>query len=247
MRQEFKNWLIEKTDNPGSRATIWSKTQKIEDCYGDLEQHFSNGALSEIENELRYSKDDERSNKPNPSRIPVDGNIYNSLASYRNYLAQYQKFLTEQGTGVLSSFSKEGDDFSTVPQMAQESVQQRFALERDMQRELRRNISLLDPRLKIIDEGVERKVDSGLIDITCEDDEGIVVVELKAGKADGRAIAQIQGYMGDLLEEESTGRVRGILIAHDFDRRAKAAARVVPTLQLVEYSIEFRFNDVSVV
>lgn len=47
--------------------------------------------------------------------------------------------------------------------------------------------------------------------------------------------------MGDLQEEEETP-VRGILVAHDFDKRAKAAARVVPTLELKKYSIEFKFT-----
>ena len=47
--------------------------------------------------------------------------------------------------------------------------------------------------------------------------------------------------MGDPQEEESGKPVRVILVAHDFDRRAKAAARVVPTLALMKYSIEFKF------
>ena len=47
--------------------------------------------------------------------------------------------------------------------------------------------------------------------------------------------------MGDLQEEESGKKVRGILVAHDFDKRVKAAARVVPTLTLKKYSIEFKF------
>ena len=110
-----------------------------------------------------------------------------------------------------------------------------------MQVALRHNIKNLNPDLKIIDDGAERSVNSGFIDITCEDTKNIVVVELKAGKADSRAIGQILGYMGDLQEEEEKS-VRGILVAHDFDRRAKAAARVVPTLELKKYSIEFKFT-----
>jgi hypothetical protein len=45
--------------------------------------------------------------------------------------------------------------------------------------------------------------------------------------------------MGDLHEEEGGKPVRGILVAHDFDRRTKAAAGVVPTLTLKKYSVEF--------
>jgi RecB family endonuclease NucS len=127
--------------------------------------------------------------------------------------------------------------------ISEDAIQQRFSLERDMQAALRHNIERLDPSLRIIDDGAERAVSSGMIDITCEDGNTLVVVELKAGKADSRAIGQILGYMGDLHEEEGGKSVRGILVAHDFDRRTKAAARIVPALTLKRYSIEFRFMD----
>lgn len=47
--------------------------------------------------------------------------------------------------------------------------------------------------------------------------------------------------MGDLQEEEGGKPVRGILVAHDFDQRTKSASRVVSTLTLKKYSIEFKF------
>jgi RecB family endonuclease NucS len=122
-----------------------------------------------------------------------------------------------------------------------ENKQQRFSLERDMQSALRNHITALDPKLTITDEGIERAVNSGFIDITCNDGQANVVIELKAGKADSRAIGQILGYMGDLQEEEDDKPVRGILVAHDFDKRAKAAARIVPSLTLKRYSLEFKF------
>lgn len=101
-----------------------------------------------------------------------------------------------------------------------------------------------DPSLKIIDDGAERAVESGFIDITCDDGKNIVVIELKAGKADSRAIGQTLGYMGDLQGEEEKP-VRGILVAHDFDQRVKSAARVVPNLTLKKYAIAFTFSDVD--
>lgn len=113
-----------------------------------------------------------------------------------------------------------------------------------MQAALRADIGGLSRSLSIVDDGAERSVDSGLIDITCEDreDNSLVVIELKAGKADSRAIGQILGYMGDLAAEESNRVVRGILVAHAFDQRSRSAARIVPGLQLMRYSVEFRFE-----
>ena len=89
---------------------------------------------------------------------------------------------------------------------AQEEIGQRIGLERDMQAALRIGIEQLEPGLTIIDDGAERSVDAGFIDITARDNSRItVVIELKAGVAGQRAIAQILSYMGDVASEEKAG------------------------------------------
>jgi RecB family endonuclease NucS len=85
-------------------------------------------------------------------------------------------------------------------------------------------------------------VKTGFIDITCEDDESIVVIELKAGVADSPAIGQILGYIGDLMVEEEGRKVKGILVAHDFDKRCKSAARAISGLTLKKYAIDFSIS-----
>jgi hypothetical protein len=243
MRQDYSNWLIEQGYPEKSRNTRISHLKKVEENYGSLDEHFANDTYEDVIADLQYSTSDERANKPNPSKIKFDGNvnIRNNLQSYKNAAGLYRKFLED--AGFQGGFSEAGDFVknSDAPSSSEKSMQQPFSLERDMQAALRQNIGSLDPTLRIVDDGAERAVDSGLIDITCEDNAAIVVVELKAGKADSRAIGQILGYMGDLQEEEGGKSVRGILVAHDFDKRAKAAARVVPTLTLKKYSIEFKF------
>jgi RecB family endonuclease NucS len=107
---------------------------------------------------------------------------------------------------------------------------------------LRDNIARLDPSLSIIDDGAERAVASGFIDILARDAAGVlVVIELKAGKTDARVIGQTLGYMGDILAEEDAP-VRGIIVAHDFDQRTISAARAVPNLSLTRYAISFSFT-----
>lgn len=242
MHPDYQKWLVEQKYSEGTQNSQVYRVKKVEENYGDLEQHFATGTYQEIINSLKYSANDERTNRPNPSKLIFEGNIRNNLQSYKSAAARYWKFLNEnkfQGNFMES----EPTGYMTSPSVAEESIQQRFSLERDMQAALRRNIGSLDASLRIIDDGAERAVNSGLIDITCEDDNALVVVELKAGTADSRAIGQILGYMGDLYEEEEGKPVRGILIAHDFDRRTKAAARVVPTLTLKKYSIEFQFKN----
>ena len=120
-----------------------------------------------------------------------------------------------------------------------------FGLERDLQAALRDCIEQLEPGLEITDGGAERSVASGFIDITAKAPDGtVVVIELKAGAARREAIGQILSYMGDIADEEP-GRVRGILVAGDFNDKARAAARVVPTLSLRRYRVTFEFSPPS--
>jgi|GEM_PF-1434080 hypothetical protein len=124
-----------------------------------------------------------------------------------------------------------------------ESGEIKFGLERDLQRALRINIDHLEQGLRIIDDGSERSVDAGRIDITAEDADGqIVVIELKAGAAQPEAIAQLLAYMGTIENPESKP-IRGILVASDFNQRVVYAAQAVPNLSLKSYSFQFSFHD----
>jgi hypothetical protein len=193
---------------------------------------------------LRYSTDDARRSRPNPSKIPFDGDVRNNLASYRSAVERYRRYRDLGGettsAAPIGAVSSEQQLVAAVT----EDLGQRIGLERDMQAALRRSIDELEPGLSIIDDGAERSVDSGFIDIMARDESGIaVVIELKAGSAGQRAIAQILSYMGDVAAEEQGGRVRGILVASDFDEKARSAARVVPTLALRTYRVRFTFTD----
>jgi RecB family endonuclease NucS len=120
----------------------------------------------------------------------------------------------------------------------------KFGLERDMQNALRTNIDQLDASLRIVDEGKERQVAAGFIDILAEDDKGsLVVIELKAAEAPDAAVTQLLSYIGS-LKGETPGSVRGILIARGFSPRIRLAASAAD-IQLVEYGFDFTFTSVS--
>jgi len=126
-----------------------------------------------------------------------------------------------------------------------EASEATFGLERDLQLALRSNIEQLEPGLKIIDDGKERIIDAGRIDITAQDDQSaIVVIELKAGTAAPEALTQLLAYMGS-VEQEDQQSVRGILIASDFHRQLIFAAQAVPNVQLQRYHFKFAFESVE--
>ena len=247
MRDDYRQWLVEQGYPDNSVASRIANAHKVEKLYGNLEDLFANGGYQALVDELTYSTEDTRRKRANPSRIQTEGDLRNNLATYKQGVALYRRFLSEVGTAPRNAVA------AGIPAFASEGVaaetagleKQRLALERDMQAALRRDITRLEPGLQIIDDGVERYVASGFIDILCKDAaDRVVVVELKAGKSDPRVIGQTLGYIGDLMDEDSVQAVRGIIVAHDFDQRTRSAARAVATLSLFTYAVAFTFQAV---
>ena len=234
---KYRQYLEEKKDyQENSIKTQISRARRVEECYGDLDKHYAQDRMASVIEELKYSRGDQQSNRLNPSKIKIQGDIYNNLDSYRHAVENYRNFRDEIAAdppepteAVIATSGKEGPG-------------QRMGLERDLQIALRSKIEELDPGLTVIDKGMERSVDSGFIDITARDSSGTtVVIELKAGVAGQRAVAQILSYMGDVSEED--GAVRGILVAGGFDAKAKTATRMVPFLILRKYDVRFTFSE----
>ena len=243
MKSSYKSWLEQQRYAAGTVQAQMHRAGRVEERYGDLDGHYNRDQLRGVIVELEYSTSDERRNKPNPSKIPFNGNTRNNLASYRNAVERYCKFRREtqdedigsrirarKGKGVHES----ADDRSQL-----------VGLERDLQAALRRAIEQLEPGLEIIDDGAKRSVASGFIDITARDARGAIVVELKTGTARQGAVAQVLSYMGDIADEEPDQAVRGLLVAGDFDKKVRSAARVVPNLSLRSYRVSFEFKDID--
>ncbi|MCA0905933.1 endonuclease NucS [Ruegeria marisrubri] len=241
MKAQYRDWLIAEGYAENTCVAQIHRVQKVEAHYGSLDEAFDLGKLEDVLASLSYSTSDERSDKENPSRIPINGNLRNGLQSYKNAVQRYARFLREIQAG--SSLTAANERLETTGQTKPE--RQRFTLERDMQTAIRQKISLLDTGFEIVDDGAERAVASGFIDILCRGADGsLVVVELKAGKTDSKVVAQTLGYMGDLVEEGEEA-VRGIIVAHEFDRRTISASKAVPNLTLVRYSVSFAFEALS--
>jgi hypothetical protein len=144
--------------------------------------------------------------------------------------------------GLIGSVRNEPDVESEV---VDEALEQTFTLERDLQQAIRHHIEQLEVGLRVADDGTERTVASGRIDITAKDaKEATVAIELKAGTADHKAIGQLLSYMGDLMAE-GVKEVRGVLVAAQFTDRAISAAKAAPNIALRMYSFQFAFQPVE--
>lgn len=237
---DFEEWLRSQKYADNTIASQINRISRIRNAYPNIDEMYEADECRSIMHELYYTKNDERSARPNPTKISISGNIYNNLATYRATLGRYIRF-------KQSSISEDGSVPHTVVRDAADDVDEGpIGLERDMQRAIRQNISQLEAGLDVNDDGVERRVESGFIDITARDKDGnTVVIELKTGVAGQRAIAQILSYMGDMVEEGESPSIRGILVAFDFDGKAISAAKMVPSLQLVKYRFRFDFEGVA--
>ena len=242
MQLSYEDWLVRQNYAPATVSAQLYRVQNVEKYYGDLDEHYDRDELQSVIEDLEYFAEDERQNKPNTSKLPIRSeNLVHALADHRHATERYRRFRNGVGRDGTYRASSEGGSLSDPT----ESNGQLFGLERDLQSALREEIGQLENRLHVIDDGKERSVASGRIDITAKDAEGsIVVIELKAGTARGKDVGQVAGYMGDIVEEESGKNVRGILVAADFDQRAKSAAKVIPGLSLRAYSFNFGFTEV---
>lgn len=147
---------------------------------------------------------------------------------------------------TMGTYAGAGADRDTVAVVedVEDARDLKFGLERDMQEALRTNIDQLDPNLSIVDDGRERHVEAGFIDILAEDKEGsLVVIELKSGEAPGDSVTQVLSYIGS-LSTESDQPVRGVLVAREFPTRVRLAARAAG-IELVEYGYSFTFTRVE--
>jgi endonuclease len=242
MKSAYQHWLEHQGYAVKSVQTRMAHAGRVEERYGDLDQHYDRDQLGSVIDELMYSTEDERRNKPNPSKIPFNGNARENLASYKSATELYCKFRREtaedDNTAGISMFSATDGDEAVIEHG------QLKGLERDLQAALRRAIDQLEPGLEIVDDGAGRSVSSGFIDITARDARGsIVVIELKTGTARQNAVAQVLSYMGCVAAEEPDAEVRGILVAADFDKKTRAAARMVPALSLRAYRVSFEFTN----
>lgn len=178
---------------------------------------------------------DINANFSNPSSLELkEGNV--SALSNPGSVFNYTNTTINpyfQGYEVAADIEREVD----------EAVEITFKLERDLQNALRQNIDQLESGLKVIDGGSEQTVEAGRIDITAQDqNNAIVVIELKAGAAQPDSVTQILAYMASLTRQGQSS-VRGMLVASDFHPKVVLAAQVIPNLQLKQYSFRFSFKE----
>lgn len=125
-----------------------------------------------------------------------------------------------------------------------------ITLERDLEEYLVRNLGRLETGLKLYSKGDitgrQFSTDTGKADVlACDRAGSFVVVELKAGIATSAALGQVLAYMNWIRQHIAQGkRVRGIIVADDFDTKLRYAVIETPSVSLKKYEVSFAFTDI---
>ena len=67
----FATWLGRQGLRANTSASAVTRVMRLADAYGDLRRHYDRDRLAQILTELTYGKDDERRDRPNPSRVQI--------------------------------------------------------------------------------------------------------------------------------------------------------------------------------
>lgn len=122
-RAGFEDWLERRYPGQSTVRARFSNVRRIESRYGSLEDHWRRDRCVSLMSELRYSGVDAARGAPNPSCIPIDGNIQNGLLTLRNALKLYCEYFA----GALPSTSARQYTTARQPALSLTSPLQRIA------------------------------------------------------------------------------------------------------------------------
>jgi len=143
-----------------------------------------------------------------------------------------------------------GGDETTEGDAESEESEQQFAVESDLRDFLANNLSIIEPGLRLYQDGeltgVEYAVDDGRIDILAVDKAGrFVVIELKLSRGRSRTIGQLLYYMGWVDEHLGKGPCRGMIVAREISNDLAVAVKRVPEVSLWRYRLSVSVEPVS--
>ena len=100
MRSDYSAWLRAQGYDEGTITAQLHRSGRVEKHHGDLDRHFAHDRLEGVLDLLRYSTEDQRHERPNPTRVPINGDLRANLASYRNAVVLYRRFLDGEERSV---------------------------------------------------------------------------------------------------------------------------------------------------
>lgn len=169
---------------------------------------------------------------------------------YRHYRPSQDPAPIYAGGAVADTVTvPEGEDEETL---AKSSSGGEFAYETDLRNYLAKNLSKLEPGLRLYEEegitGIEFPVGGRFIDILATDAKGsLVVIELKVSRGYDKVIGQLMRYVAWIKKNlaEANQHVRGVIVAREISEDLMLACSMVPGVELFEYQLSLSLKRVD--
>jgi len=127
-----------------------------------------------------------------------------------------------------------------------------FAYEADLRNYLAKNLSIIEPGLKLYQDegitGVEFPVGGRFIDILAVDaKDALVVIELKVSRGYDRVVGQLMRYIAWIQKNQAEPgqQVRGVIVAREISEDLLLACSLLSGVQLFEYELSLKLNPVT--
>jgi len=237
MESMFKNWLL-KRGNKGAASSYPKAIHQISEHYSaqtgeqiNIYQIMDQNKISELSRD--YSQ---------AGKFAEFG--YEQHARFRAAMGRYSDFFVEsRGEDLAVDDIQQTESMNNIPNTATN-----FAYEKDLQTALCSHISELFPEYRIfggLGIGVEYSIGSRRIDVLLEheENEDLLIVELKSGEADFKVFGQISMYIGLLQRQFPERKISGVIVAGGIDESLVQACEITDKVFLKTYRMSIELED----
>ncbi len=108
MQRQYEGWLRSKGYDENTIKAQLYRSGRVEQYYGDFDEHFENDRLQSIVEAFTYTAEDARQNRPNPTLIPFKGATAGNMSGYKFSIVRYRKYRDEM-------IEAEGEEIEPTP------------------------------------------------------------------------------------------------------------------------------------
>ncbi len=128
MNTLFRAWLKDRFPTNVAQSRL-ANAIRVEEAYGDLDEHYARDKLNRVLADLEYSSDDQEQGVPNRSKIRFSpgANIYDGLNTLRSATRRYVEFreegsrskceTPETGTAVIKTATPEEEKLERLQEL----------------------------------------------------------------------------------------------------------------------------------
>ena len=237
METMYKNWLL-KRGNKGA-ANSYPKAIHL------ISKHYSEqtGTLTDIYKITDQNKISELSHDYSQSgKFSEFG--YEQHGRFRAAMGRYSDFFVQS----RGEEQNEKPEDAPIPEETIDELTNNFAYEKDLQTSLCSQITELFPGYKIfggLSIGVEYSIGGRRIDVLLEheNEENLLVVELKSGEADFKVFGQISMYLGLLQRQFTDKNITGVIVAGSINESLVQACETSEKITLKTYRMSIELEN----